>query len=127
MKWLARVWAAILSWLGTRFRRLPPVAQPSRPVERPPSLYRVVHSDEEPDELDPMLVYAIGEGAHLWHVAMLCPCGCGAKIQLNVLADASPRWTLIEHAGLPTLRPSVWRKVGCRSHFFIRDGRVDWC
>lgn len=127
MSWLALVWAALRAWVGLRSRRLPPVPGPSRPAESPPSRYRVVHSDEEPDELEPMLVYAIGEGAHLWHVALLCPCGCDAKIQLNALADASPRWTLIEREGLPTIRPSVWRKVGCRSHFFIRDGRVDWC
>lgn len=127
MSWLARVWAAFRAWVGLRFRRLPPVPEPSRPAEPPPSRYRVVHSDEEPDELEPMLVYAIGEGAHLWHVAMRCPCGCGAKIQLNALADASPRWTFIEREGFPTITPSVWRKVGCRSHFFIRDGRVDWC
>ncbi|MGO9953726.1 MAG: DUF6527 family protein, partial [Dissulfurispiraceae bacterium] len=23
--------------------------------------------------------------------------------------------------------PSVWRKTGCRSHFFIIKGRVKWC
>lgn len=26
-----------------------------------------------------------------------------------------------------TLQPSVWRKIGCRSHFFLRRGLIQWC
>ena len=63
----------------------------------------------------------------LWHVALVCPCGCGATIALNVLPDASPRWRLYESADGPTLSPSVWRTTGCRSHFILRRGGVIWC
>lgn len=91
----------------------------------PEPAFRVVHLSEDPDELLPQTIYAIGENGHLWHVMLACPCGCGAAIALNVLPDDSPRWRLDEHG--PTLSPSVWRTTGCRSHFILRRGQVVWC
>jgi len=68
------------------------------------------------------------EDPHLWAAAMLCPCGCGDKIHLNLLEDDSPCWSLRqERDGAVSLRPSVWRTKGCRSHFFIHNSRIDWC
>jgi hypothetical protein len=115
------------AWFSRQFQKqaLPPAALPLPAPAT--SLYGVANADEEPDDLAPKVVYAIGEGAHLWHVTMLCPCGCGTRIQLNALPDAAPCWTLVVRDGVPTLRPSVWRKVGCRSHFILRDGRIKWC
>jgi hypothetical protein len=97
--------------------------------QRPPSppTYRVVHLSDDPDELRPETIYAIGENGHLWHVVLVCPCGCGATIALNALSDDSPRWRLRESADGPTLYPSVWRTAGCRSHFILRRGNVVWC
>ena len=40
----------------------------------------------------------------------------------------APRWDLrINAGGLPSLNPSVWRQTGCRSHFWLRDGHLEWC
>lgn len=108
------------------FREPEPQLPPPAPAAPPPA-YRVVHLTEDPDELLPETLYAIGENGHLWHVALVCPCGCGAIIALNVLPDASPRWRLYESADGPTLSPSVWRTTGCRSHFILRRGGVIWC
>jgi hypothetical protein len=56
-----------------------------------------------------------------------CPCGCNADIHLNLLKDARPLWNYkITKKGNITISPSVWRKVGCKSHFFIREGRIEW-
>jgi hypothetical protein len=63
-----------------------------------------------------------------WSIGMSCPCGCGETIELMLLPEAKPRWTLSRDGrGRPTLSPSVWRKTGCRSHFWLREGRVFWC
>ena len=63
-----------------------------------------------------------------WSVGMRCPCGCGATIELMVLPEAMPRWDIrTDEAGRPTLHPSVWKQSGCRSHFWIRNGRIHWC
>lgn len=123
MTWFARLWSALRSWFGRLVRRgaLPPSPAPHLTV------YGVIRAEEEPDELEQMQVYAVGEGEHLWHISMVCPCGCGEKLSLNALPDDSPRWTLEERCGVPSIRPSVWRQVGCRSHFFLKHGRIEWC
>ena len=62
-----------------------------------------------------------------WSVGFLCPCGCGETIELLLPRFVSPRWSLVvDDIGRPTLSPSVWRNEGCRSHFFVKRGRVVW-
>ena len=111
-----RLLAGIWSWLRSWFVR------PVRPLQ-------TVHVEELPDVLDPRAVYVLGEEKYLWFVALLCPCGCKEVLQVSLLPDAKPKWKLVEHIddGSITLQPSVWRKIGCRSHFFLRRGRIQWC
>jgi len=92
--------------------------------ERP---YRSVKVEELPDRLAKKTLYIAGEGPHLWFVAMICPCGCGEVLQMSLLQDARPRWTVsVDSKGVPSLSPSVWRQVGCKSHFFLVCGHVQW-
>jgi len=95
---------------------------------RGPRRLRAVWVEELPDRVDPGLLYVAGENGFQWYAAMACPCGCGETLHMNLLPDASPRWSLQKHPdGTATLSPSVWRTVGCRSHFFLRGGQVVWC
>ncbi|MBL8792473.1 MAG: hypothetical protein JNM56_01070 [Planctomycetia bacterium] len=95
---------------------------------RNPTLITAHRVGELPATLQPGKLYVEGEGSHIWSVALLCPCGCGHALQMNMLADTHPRWQLTIHEdATTTLYPSVWRQVGCRSHFFLRRGRVEWC
>jgi hypothetical protein len=88
---------------------------------------RAVQVEELPDSIEAGTLYVVGEGQHLWSVALQCPCRCRAVIQLNLLPDAEPRWALTKHRdGTITLHPSIWRQMGCRSHFFIRKGQIEW-
>jgi hypothetical protein len=88
---------------------------------------RGIAIDELPDSLEKQRLYLIGANSP-WSAALLCPCGCGEVIQLSLLADDSPSWTVsLDADGLPTLSPSVWRTKGCRSHFFLRHGMIAWC
>lgn len=90
--------------------------------------WRAVYVDEVPDELQPHKVYLVREDGMVWQLVMTCPCGCSAIIQLCCLPNTRPRWTYrSERNGSVTLHPSVWRKVGCRSHFFLQNGRIVWC
>ncbi len=62
-------------------------------------------------------------------VDYLCPCGCGARIYLHIdqKRGSHPSWQLnIDADGLPTLTPSI-NDTGCKSHYFIRGGKVIWC
>jgi hypothetical protein len=59
---------------------------------------------------------------------MVCPCGCGDVVQLNLLPTTRPRWRVEDHPnGTVTLFPSVWRQKGCRSHYHLRRGVIVWC
>jgi len=63
----------------------------------------------------------------MW-VLFKCPCACGETISLPLQTSHSPHWTVsLSESGRPDLYPSVWRKNGCKSHFWIEDGRVIWC
>lgn len=84
--------------------------------------------EETPDNLKSKTIYIVGEKGHRWMIVFLCPCGCKAKIYLNLLPDARPRWFLrVYKDGSVGVSPSVWRRVGCRSHFYLKRGKVLWC
>lgn len=77
-------------------------------------------STELPDELHANTLYLVGD-SQPWQAALLCPCGCGAPIQLSLLPTDSPSWTVSSGRKGVTLSPSIWRTDGCRAHFFVRD------
>ena len=92
-----------------------------------PALYRSRHAADLPDKLKPRIVYIIGADGHDWSAVMLCPGGCGKVLEMNLLPDAHPVWTVTEQPnGLVSLHPSVWLKTGCQCHFVLRHGRVQW-
>jgi hypothetical protein len=94
---------------------------------RPPRQLVVVEGDALPAELPVRhLVVLRGDGEN-WSVAMQCPCGCGQRVELPLIPEAKPRWTLkSDERNRPTLHPSVWLREGCRSHFLVRSGKVVW-
>lgn len=87
--------------------------------------WRAVRVDELPDTVKAKSLYLIGDGVP-WCAALLCPCGCPDVLQLSLLDNDFPRWKLSLDGALPTLAPSIRRTQGCRSHFFLRRGRVVW-
>jgi hypothetical protein len=73
------------------------------------------------------LVLARDQGED-WCVGLQCPCGCGERLEMMLLHGVKPRWDLMLDAkGRVSLHPSVWLRTGCRSHFWIRGGKVVWC
>jgi hypothetical protein len=49
-----------------------------------------------------------------------CPCGCNSQIVLNLIPGVMPCWSISEN----TIKPSIQRIVGCKSHFSIIKGIV---
>lgn len=84
-------------------------------------LIRLEEVDFMPAQLEPGVLYVSHKYATAAH---LCACGCGEKVrtQLGQLG-----WQLTKGSLGPTLYPSIgnWQKP-CRSHYFIRNGRVLW-
>src|SRR3984893_10193579 len=63
-----------------------------------------------------------------WCVGLRCPCGCGERLEMMMLENVTPRWDIaLDKKGRVSLHPSVWRRIGCRSHFLVRAGRIVWC
>lgn len=91
--------------------------------------FKTVFVEEDlPTKLKTKTIYIITEDNEPWHVAMLCPCGCNATLQMNLIPDEYPVWRLEYHKnGFSTLNPSIWRKKGCLSHFWLRNGHIYWC
>lgn len=107
----------VLRWVRRLWDRYGPVRK-----------LRIVDRDTLPDVLPLRDIVLTRDDGDDWSVGMRCPCGCGATIELMVIPEASPRWSVsTDHTRRPTLHPSVWRKSGCRSHFWVRGGRIVWC
>jgi hypothetical protein len=108
--------AQLCAWICSWFSRRP------RPLQ-------TVYLEELPEKSDPKAVYVLGEGQNRWFVSFLCPCGCGAMLQMSLLSEDKPHWRLIVHPedGTISIHPSVWRHTGCHSHFFLRRGLIEWC
>lgn len=105
-----RWWRNVLAGLGPR-RRL-----------------RIIEGDSLPARMPIRDVVLARDDGEDWCVGMRCPCGCGHVIELLVIAEAKPRWDVsVDIQGRPSLSPSVWLRKGCRSHFWLRNGRVYWC
>ena len=61
------------------------------------------------------------------NVAMVCPCGCGDVLVLNLDRNVGTTfWNLRLRESRLTLMPSVWRRDGCRAHFVLEENRVWW-
>ena len=95
------------------------------------ALYRAIHVEDDtqlPKHISTHIVYIIGVPGNEWLAKMVCPCGCCEILFLNLLQDESPSWKWhIDTNGTVTLSPSVWRQIGCKSHFILRNGLIKWC
>src|SRR5580698_8418642 len=89
--------------------------------------YAIQRVLETPDRLKDCTLYLIGKPKP-WSAALLCPCGCMETIHISLLENDSPSWSLhIGQRNKPSLEPSIWRKEGCRSHFYLSRGQIVWC
>ena len=87
----------------------------------------VIDGDGLPAILPTRDLVLLTDDGEPWSVAMMCPCGCGQLVELPLLREVRPRWSLqVDKKNRPTLHPSVWLHDGCRSHFFVRRGKVEW-
>lgn len=119
MRWISRI--------GHWFRRQAKTAAAWVTRRFDPPYRTVVVTGNLPTKLRKRRLYIVEEDGFEEQVAMLCPCGRGHVLHMNLLPDERPLWHITRHEdGLATLHPSVWRQRDCRSHFWFRRGRVIW-
>lgn len=105
----------ILKWARDRYRYYTAIK------------YKFEFTGDLPEVIPNQTIFIIVEDKIPDSLVFKCPCGCHTDIYLNLLKDAKPRWHYrITKKNKINISPSVWRKVGCKSHFFFRDGRIDW-
>ena len=93
-----------------------------------PPYATLVIQEALPKQLKRRTLYIVEEDGFQEQAAMICPCGCRSTLHVNLLPDERPCWRVTRHAdGTASLHPSVWRKRDCRSHFWFRHGRIEWC
>lgn len=103
---------------------------PARFNKRPSSDFGGIQSttvDDPPETVIAGRLYLIGDPDQWWLAILRCPCGCGANIQLPMSVGADPCWRVSGSNDKPSLWPSIHRTTGCRSHFFLRRGEIEWC
>lgn len=103
----------LLAWLGL-------IKKPDFVVR-----YSAVHPSQ--DEIGPGEMVIVRSGAYTKWACIRCPCGCGEKISLSLDQNRRPRWNVsVDFLSRPTVSPSVHQLAGCRAHFWIKEGQVDW-
>lgn len=61
------------------------------------------------------------------NAALICPCGCGDVLVLNLDRNVdATSWNIRLRENRLTLMPSVWRRDGCGAHFVLEENRVWW-
>jgi len=74
--------------------------------------------------IKPGIIYVLKE-QFAW---FKCPCGCGADIVLRIDDHkVFPSWNTSIENNLISFSPSILQLNGCKSHFFIKQGEVQWC
>lgn len=89
---------------------------------------KIVEGDELPKKLPLWDLVMARDGDEDWSVGMRCPCGCGKRLEMMLLKPVKPRWDIaVDARGHVSLHPSVWLREGCKSHFWVRSGKIVWC
>lgn len=88
--------------------------------------YLIQYIEDPIDSPKNKILYVVGTSDEPWQVELLCPCGCKDKIVLPVNESTEPRWRLKTINNKPSLSPSIWRSKGCKSHFILKKGKINW-
>lgn len=98
-----------------------------RLIPRNELVARVTRMHPRPEQIVPGGMIIVRDGIDKW-ACFMCPGGCGETIKLSLSQKGRPRWTAAaDWLRRPTVSPSIRQLNECGCHFWIRQGRVDWC
>jgi hypothetical protein len=114
---MAWFWAhlfQVLVWLGF--------------LRKPEFIIRTVVDHPTPETMNPGILYVVGGKGFMKWAYLRCPAKIDEVIQLSLQPNRRPRWELVTDIwGRPTITPSVRQLEGSYAHFWMRNGKVDWC
>lgn len=97
-------------------------------IPKPDFAVQIVSTHPTPEEVKLGMMLVVGDATYQKWACFRCPGDCGENILLPLNKTQRPRWTVsIDWLGRPTIHPSVRQLNECRCHFWVRQGRVDWC
>ena len=56
-----------------------------------------------------------------------CPCGCGEVVVIPITISFADGWELFIENDHVSLHPSLLQRFACKSHYYIRKGKIVWC
>lgn len=88
----------------------------------------IIKGDSLPNKMPICSIVIAIEEDEVWCVGLKCPCGCGYIVELPIINEANPRWDFqINPKNKISLYPSVSLNKGCKSHFWVKEGKIIWC
>jgi hypothetical protein len=105
---------------------LRPLAVWAGAIEKPALILEEVGDNPDPAAMSGDMLYMVKTGEWPKWADFKCPCGCGDVISISI-AQGKNSWRLSrDFWGRPSLFPSVWRKAACKSHFWVKKGKIHW-
>lgn len=90
--------------------------------------YTTEHVRTKPKEMRDGVLYVM---EHYNLAVHRCMCGCGEEVITAIDENGGNTpgfWGLTENGGVASLHPSVGNfQFKCRSHYFLKNGKVQWC
>lgn len=97
-------------------------------IEKPDFYTKFLSLYPSPEEIKPGVLIVVGNSKFKKWACLKCPDGCGETILLSLSQSRRPRWTVVvDWLGRPTICPSIRQLDGCKSHFWLKQGTVEWC
>jgi len=114
-----------MSWVSTLLRN---VAVGLGFIRRPDLIGLLVADHPVPAAMQSGVIYIVGGPGYQKWAVFRCPRYEDEIIQLSLMANRRPRWTVTtDFIGRPTIHPSVRQLDGSFAHFWVKGGRVEWC
>lgn len=74
-----------------------------------------------------VVVVVLGKDHPKW-ACFRCPGGCGSRFQLALNPNRRPQWVVTtDWLRRASISPSVLQPNGCKAHFWVRNGQIEWC
>lgn len=99
-----------------------------RLVQRPELMATLVADHPDRDAMKVGMIYIVGGAGYRKWAYFRCPADHEEIIQLSLMTERRPRWRITtDMLGRPTIHPSVRQLDGSCAHFWVKNGRIDWC
>ena len=114
-----------MSWFRTLLRD---IAVHLGFIRSPELISQLVFEHPAPEAMQPGIIYIVGGPGYQKWAVFRCPRYKDEIIQLSLMANRRPRWTITtDFIGRPTIHPSVRQLDGSFAHFWVKRGLVEWC